>query len=415
MFVPALVCSLMLGCCMAGSAENFVVEENSDGVVLNVQNTHTVELAVDGTSAFRVSVSYDGSIQAGKIDTIMVAEQKETASYQKVTDGDFVGIKTSFGTIQLNPKTNAFQMLDSTGKTISTVDNFSMYTPNGKTQRTLRGIASIEKMHTDSIDLCNSPLQNQDVSSGDRVPDFPNGLNVDSQRVCCETCNNNTNCNTWVYASKGHESPDGKNCWLLENVHSTHNAQYRTVGGKITPPPPPQNTLSINLGSSGSARLYGSGSGGGDATTLSRTNSNPSVSNTQFYVPHYYTTDGYSALGVSVENFDQNDYSQYPASWDYYNNNLVQWNMAGNMANIYLIPAKNMGDGISKYWDLIGRPAVPPRYAFGFLACRWGWKDSTTVYNTLKEFRSGNYPIDAWISDFVSRTCCILYFLVISS
>ena len=145
MFVPALVCSLMLGCCMAGSAENFIVEENSDGVVLNVQNTHTVELAVDGTSAFRVSVSYDGSIQAGKIDTIMVAEQKETASYQKVTDGDFVGIKTSFGTIQLNPKTNAFQMLDSTGKTISTVDNFSMYTPNGKTQRTLRGIASIEK------------------------------------------------------------------------------------------------------------------------------------------------------------------------------------------------------------------------------------------------------------------------------
>ena len=139
------------------------------------------------------------------------------------------------------------------------------------------------------------------------------------------------------------------------------------------------------------------------------------MSNTQFYVPHYYTTDGYSALGVSVENFDQNDYSQYPASWDYYNNNLVQWNMAGNMANIYLIPAKNMGDGISKYWDLIGRPAVPPRYAFGFLACRWGWKDSTTVYNTLKEFRSGNYPIDAWISDFVSRTCCILYFLVISS
>ena len=88
--------------------------------------------------------------------------------------------------------------------------------------------------------------------------------------------------------------------------------------------------------------------------------------------------------------------------------------MAGNMANIYLIPAKNMGDGISKYWDLIGRPAVPPRYAFGFLACRWGWKDSTTVYNTLKEFRSGNYPIDAWISDFVSRTCCILIFLVVS-
>ena len=44
MFVPALVCLLMLGHCMAGSAGDFIVEENSDGVVLNVQNTHTVEL-----------------------------------------------------------------------------------------------------------------------------------------------------------------------------------------------------------------------------------------------------------------------------------------------------------------------------------------------------------------------------------
>ena len=79
---------------------------------------------------------------------------------------------------------------------------------------------------------------------------------------------------------------------------------------------------------------------------------------------------------------------------------------------IYLIPAKNMGDGISKYWDLIGRPAVPPRYAFGFLACHGVGK--IPHYNTLKEFRSGNYPIDAWISDFVSRTCYILNFLVVS-
>ena len=65
MFVP-LVGLLMLGHCMAGSAGDFIVEENSDGVVLNVQNTHTVELAVDGTSAFRISVSYDSSIRLAK-------------------------------------------------------------------------------------------------------------------------------------------------------------------------------------------------------------------------------------------------------------------------------------------------------------------------------------------------------------
>ena len=97
MFVPALVCLLMLDMLHGRLGGDFIVEENSDGVVLNVQNTHTVELAVDGTSAFRISVSYDSSIQAGKIDTIMVAEQKETASYQKVTDGDLLASKLPSG------------------------------------------------------------------------------------------------------------------------------------------------------------------------------------------------------------------------------------------------------------------------------------------------------------------------------
>ena len=50
----------------------FIVQENDDGIVINVQNNHTVELAVEGNSAFRVSVSYDGSIQAGKIQTVML-------------------------------------------------------------------------------------------------------------------------------------------------------------------------------------------------------------------------------------------------------------------------------------------------------------------------------------------------------
>ena len=330
------------------SQTTFIVQENDDGIVINVQNNHTVELAVEGNSAFRVSISYDGSTQAGKIQTVMVAEQTTNAPFSKVSNGGFTGIKTSFGTIQIDPTTDQFQMLDSTGKKITWTNRLSDFTPNSianRQQANLRGITSIinrRSLDGGASDLCHAPLQNKDVSSGDRVPDFPNGLSVDSQKICCESCNNNTNCNTWVFASKGHESPDGKNCWLMENVHSTHDAQYRTVGGKITPPPPPQNTLSINLGSSNDARLYGSGSGGNDATTLSRTNSNPSVSNTQFYVPHYYSTDGYSALGVSSENFDENDYSQYPASWDYYNNNLVQWSITGAMANVYLVPAKNM-------------------------------------------------------------------------
>ena len=108
-------------CCIANatttssstsSLEQFIVQENEDGIVVNVQNNHTVELAVEGKSAFRISISYDTSVQAGKIDTVMVAEHTENAPFQKVSDGKYTGIKTSFGSIEIDPTTNHFQMLD---------------------------------------------------------------------------------------------------------------------------------------------------------------------------------------------------------------------------------------------------------------------------------------------------------------
>mmetsp|Transcript_14254 Transcript_14254/g.24735 ORF Transcript_14254/g.24735 Transcript_14254/m.24735 type:complete len:552 (-) Transcript_14254:179-1834(-) len=45
-------------------------------------------------------------------------------------------------------------------------------------------------------------------------------------------------------------------------------------------------------------------------------------------------------------------------------------------------------------------PAVPPRYAFGFIASRWGWKDRAYIEDTLQRFRDGSFPIDAIIIDF---------------
>ena len=166
---------------MAGSAGDFVVEENSDGVVLNVQNTHTVELAVDGTSAFRVSVSYDGSIQAGKIDTIMVAEQKETASYQKVTDGDFVGIKTSFKDHRPKPQDERFS-------------DARQHWQNDFHHRQFFDVHSKRQDSTHAPWYCSNrknayrldrPLQRTTPESRCLVrgppSDFPNGLNVDSK------------------------------------------------------------------------------------------------------------------------------------------------------------------------------------------------------------------------------------------
>eukprot|EP01047_Picozoa_sp_COSAG01_P123665 COSAG01_NODE_52621_length_345_cov_0.906504_1_plen_57_part_00 len=42
---------------------------------------------------------------------------------------------------------------------------------------------------------------------------------------------------------------------------------------------------------------------------------------------------------------------------------------------------------------------MPPLWAFGFLACRWGWHNRSYIEETLHRFRDGNFPLDAFISD----------------
>lgn len=64
------------------------------------------------------------------------------------------------------------------------------------------------------------------------------------------------------------------------------------------------------------------------------------------------------------------------------------------------MPAGSMDAGTRAFFDLTGAPPVPPRYAFGFIACRWGWENRDYIDKMLTNFRSGFFPLDAWISDF---------------
>merc|ERR1719210_231649 len=52
------------------------------------------------------------------------------------------------------------------------------------------------------------------------------------------------------------------------------------------------------------------------------------------------------------------------------------------------------------YAELTGAPRVMPRYAFGFHAGRWGWSSREYIEETLKQFRTGKFPADSFITDF---------------
>lgn len=344
-----------------------------------------VELAVQGNSSFRVSVSYDGL--PTQISTPMIADQNVTAPYTVISSGAWFGIRTLFGSVRVNNVTNSFEMYDANGNVLTSTQQFASYE------------SSVEVLGNKATQsTCNTAHTGYDVNGASRTPACPNGLGGMTQATCCQACDNDHDCTVWVFALPGSES-QGKNCWLLMGkAVEVHAASNRVTGGDVSGI---TAAIHLNLGKSTSSKFYGAGCGADDSQKISQTQSTPKVVNTAFYTPHFYSSDGYSALGVSSLDYTPRNIYYYPAGWDATSSEKVSWNILGNQADLYLTPSTNgLGEGLSKYWDLIGRPVVPPRYAFGFIACRWGWKDVNYINDMLSQFRNGEFPIDAWISDF---------------
>jgi len=163
------------------------------------------------------------------------------------------------------------------------------------------------------------------------------------------------------------------------------------VLAETTPLDASSGTLSF---STGGAKLFGRGASPQDCNHLASMSTNTMVCNRATYAPYYYSLDGYAALGA-VSGTKGNTFPVKYSS----DGKHITWTYEGAL-ELYLMPAESLAEGTRAYYELIGPPAVPPRYAFGFIASRWGWKDRGYVEWTLNKFRSDGYPIDAFITDF---------------
>eukprot|EP00756_Hemistasia_phaeocysticola_P066499 Hpha_TRINITY_DN9270_c0_g1::TRINITY_DN9270_c0_g1_i1::g.28851::m.28851/K01187/malZ; alpha-glucosidase len=249
----------------------------------------SVELAVEGTTHFRVSVDCSGA-NASQIETPMIENHTQFSSFTVVTPKDgVVGLATGFGTALVDTKTGGFQLL------------------NAREEHKL--------VDTPALFSCGS-----DVS-----------LNFKSD--------------------------------------------------------------------ADSAEYYGTGYSGSDGDKITSTGRQAEVSNTLFYTPQYWSTVGYQVMVASAAQFDPSAHNLYTVKWTSQGSS-TSFTVLGDRADVYITPAEGMALGLQALWQLTGPPVVPPRYFFGFIACRWGWKDRAYIENVLETFRNESYPIDAWISDF---------------
>jgi alpha-glucosidase len=137
--------------------------------------------------------------------------------------------------------------------------------------------------------------------------------------------------------------------------------------------------------------VYGCGNG---TNSLRQFRVTTGVSNGRAVIPYYWSPTGYAVLAVTA-----NDNS--PARWRAdTNGKSLTWTFPGQEGELYLMPAATLKDAAEAYARWTGFAPVPPRWAFGYLQSRWGWKNRAYIEDTLKQFQDLKIPVDAFIYDF---------------
>ena len=153
--------------------------------------------------------------------------------------------------------------------------------------------------------------------------------------------------------------------------------------------------------------FMGAGTDGPSARALPRTSVRALVENRGSWTPSFWSAAGWSMQAVSPyeDSMDGTDGTNtYPVQWAATPaGDGVAITVLGGDAlgvDLYLTPAADLRAHVSAQAALQGAAPVPPRYAMGFFACRWGWVNQSYIEGVLAEFRSGGFPIDSMISDF---------------
>jgi alpha-glucosidase len=153
----------------------------------------------------------------------------------------------------------------------------------------------------------------------------------------------------------------------------------------------PEVIFVLPHGKAAAAPIYGSG----NAThELIQSKGNSHLDNGVAVVPFYWSTEGYAAFAVSADD-------NAPAKWHLTEDgNSIEWDFLGERADLYLIPAATFAQAARGYAEITGAAGVPPRWTFGYLQSRWGWKDKAYIDDAEKHFLDDQLPVDAFIFDF---------------
>lgn len=181
--------------------------------------------------------------------------------------------------------------------------------------------------------------------------------------------------------------------WTLLSAAGQVLIPRHELGGLNEATSPENTNITIKLGwdRRQPISVYGCGNG---VDALQQSNTITRLSNGRAVLPYYWSAAGYAVLAVTADD-------NHPARWrGATNGEYLTWTFPGREAELYLMPAASLKDAVGADARLTGLAPVPPRWAFGYLQSRWGWKNRAYIEDTLWQFQDLKIPVDAFIYDF---------------
>jgi hypothetical protein len=110
--------------CLACLAHARTAAPSPNGFVVRMNDNSQIEVAVEGMSAFRVSINTNGPPQ--QINLPLVAPQARHAPFNVKDDGETMSLVTSFGMAHIRPD-GWFSLADAQDKTIFTTNRLAIW------------------------------------------------------------------------------------------------------------------------------------------------------------------------------------------------------------------------------------------------------------------------------------------------
>ncbi|CAF5179846.1 unnamed protein product, partial [Rotaria magnacalcarata] len=77
----------------------------------------------------------------------------------------------------------------------------------------------------------------------------------------------------------------------------------------------------------------------------------------------------------------------------------ITYTTIGGIIDLYLFTGATAQDVIQPYWDVIGKPAMPPYWSLGFHLCRYGYNNIDNLRAVIQRMHDFEFPYDVQWTD----------------